>query len=119
MPGRKPIGTGGPRREIDQDALVKRYTRAGWSMARCGRAFGISTDRVRSILRARGVQLRGAPGLDEAAIVAAYQRHHSVSFLANTLGKEDRVIRAVLAAHGVDIQRPPRPSLSRKLPPDT
>ena len=62
MPGRKPIGTGGPRREIDQDALVTRYTRAGWSMARCGRAFGISTDRVRSILRARGVQRRVRPG---------------------------------------------------------
>ena len=119
MPGRNPIGTGGPRREIDQDALVTRYTRAGWSMARCGRAFGISTDQVRRVLLARGVPLRGAPGLDEAAIVAAYQRHHSVSYLANTLGKKDRVIKAILAAHGVDIQRPPRPSLSRKLPPDT
>ena len=62
MPGRNPIGTGGPRREIDQDALMMRYTRAGWSMARCGRAFGISTDRVRSILRARGVQRRARPG---------------------------------------------------------
>ena len=62
---------------------------------------------------------RGTPELDEAAIVAAYQRHHSVSYLANALGKEDRVIKAVLAAHGVDIQRPPRPSLSRKLPADT
>ena len=40
-----------------------------------------------SILLACGVLLRGAPGLVEAAIVAAYQRHHSVSFLANTLGK--------------------------------
>jgi hypothetical protein len=119
MPGRNLIGAGGPRREIDQDALVTRYTRAGWSMARCARAFGISTDRVRRILRARGVPLRGTPQLDEAAIVAAYQRHHSVSYLANALGKEDRVIKAVLAAHGVDIQRPPRPSLSRKLPPDT
>ena len=119
MPGRNPIGTGGPRREVDQDALVTRYTRAGWSMARCGRAFGISTGQVGRILLARGVPLRGTPGLDEAAIVAAYQRHHSVSYLANTLGKKDRVIKAILAAHGVDIQRPPRPSLSRKLPPDT
>src|ERR1700692_2028544 len=111
MPGRNPIGTGGPRREIDQDALVTRYTRAGWSRARCGRAFGISTDRVRKVLRARGIPLRGASELDEAAIVAAYQRHHSVSYLANALGKEDRVIKAVLVAHGVDIQRPPRPFL--------
>jgi hypothetical protein len=119
MPGRKPIGTGGPRREIDQDALVTRYTRAGWSMARCGRAFGISTNQVRRVLLTRGVPLRGAPELDEAAIVAAYQRHHSVSYLANALGKEDRVIKAVLAAHGVDIQRPPRPSLGKKLSADT
>jgi hypothetical protein len=88
-------------------------------MARCGRAFGSSTGQVGRILLARGVPLRGTPGLDEAAIVAAYQRHHSVSYLANTLGKKDRVIKAILAAHGVDIQRPPRPSLSRKLPPDT
>src|ERR1017187_6097486 len=98
MPGRNPIGTGGPRREIDQDALATRYTRAGWSMARGGRAFGISTDQVRRVLLARGVPLRGAPGLDEAAIVAAYQRHHSVSYHPNALGKEDRVIRAGPAA---------------------
>jgi len=50
MPRRNPIGTGGPRREIDQDALVTRYTRAGWSIARCGRAFGISTEQVRRVL---------------------------------------------------------------------
>ncbi|MGD0606039.1 MAG: hypothetical protein ABSA53_20935 [Streptosporangiaceae bacterium] len=73
MPRRNPIGTGGPRREIDQDALVTRYTRAGWSIARCGRAFGISTEQVRKILLTRGVPLRGAPELDEAASIAGQE----------------------------------------------
>jgi hypothetical protein len=111
---RKPIGTGGRGLpEIDEDALIKRYTLAGVSIAGCARQFRVSPERVKRILAAHGVEVRGpAVPPDQAAVVAAYQRHQSVSYVASALGIHDKKVREILSAHGVKTPRPPRPLLS-------
>jgi hypothetical protein len=51
--------TGGRRlAEIDEDALIKRYTLAGMPIAGCARQFHISPARVKRILTAHGVEVR-------------------------------------------------------------
>ena len=115
MPSRhKPIGTGGRGlAEIDEDALIKRYTLAGMSISGCARQFRVSPERVKRILAAHGVEVRRpAVPPDEAAVVAAYQRHQSVSYVASALGIDDKKVREILSAHGVETARPPRPLLS-------
>jgi hypothetical protein len=111
---RKLIGTGGRGlAEIDEDALIKRYTRAGMSIAGCARQFRISPERVKRILAAHGVDVRRPAVLpDQAAVVAAYQRHQSVSYVASALGTDDKKVREILSAHGAETARPPRPLLS-------
>ena len=115
MPSRrKPIGTGGRGlAEIDEDALIKRYTLAGMSISGCARQFRVSPERVKRILAAHGVEVRRpAVPPDEPAVVAAYQRHQSVSYVASALGIDDKKVREILSAHGVETARPPRPLLS-------
>lgn len=67
--------TGGRRlAEIDEDALIKRYTLAEMSIAGCARQFHISSARVKRILTAHGVEVRSPAALpDELAVVTAYQ----------------------------------------------
>lgn len=115
MPSRrKPIGTGGRGlAQIDEDALIKRYTLAGVSIAGCARQFRVSSERVKRILAAHGVDVRRpAVPPDQTAVVAAYQRHQSVSYVASALGIDEKKVRQALSAHGVEPARPPRPLLS-------
>jgi hypothetical protein len=113
LPSRcKPIGTGGRGlAQIDEDALIKRYTQAGMSIAGCARQFRVSPDRVKRILAAHGVDVRRPAPPDQAAVVAAYQRHQSVSYVASALGTDEKKVRQILSAHGVQTARPPRPLL--------
>lgn len=114
MPSRrKPIRTGGPGlAEIDEDALIKRYTLAGMSITECGRQFRVSPDRVKRILAANGVEVRSpAKLLGEDVVVTAYQRHQSVNYVAKALGIDEHRVRAILSAHDVETGRPPRPLL--------
>jgi excisionase family DNA binding protein len=101
--GSKPIGTGGRRqRDVDEDLLVRRYTKARWTVAECARAAKISGDRARAILLAHNVTLREKPLLDEAAIVAAYQRQRSIHQVAVGFGTYGEKIKAILDAHGIE-----------------
>ena len=102
--GSKPIRIGGRRqRDVDEGLLVRRYTKAGWTVAACARAAKISGDRARAILLAHDVTLRDRekPLLDEAAIVAAYQRQRSIHQVAVGFGTYDEKVKAILDAHGI------------------
>jgi excisionase family DNA binding protein len=100
--GSKPIGTGGRQRDVDEGLLVRRYTKAGWTVAACARAAKISADRARAILLAHNVTLREKPLLDEAAIVAAYQRQRSIHLVAVGFDTYAEKVKAILDAHGIE-----------------
>jgi hypothetical protein len=101
--GSKPVRIGGrQQRDVDEGLLVRRYTKAGWTVAACARAAKISVDRARAILLAHDVTLREKPLLDEAAIVAAYQRQRSIHQVAVGFGTYDEKVKAILDAHGIE-----------------
>lgn len=116
---------------VDEQALVRRYTRDGWSMAACARRFSISQGRARAILASNDVDIR-APGrprsLDENAVIHAYRKHQSVKYVALAMHTSAERVQAIVDKHGEPhgVHTPPpdigtghRPVLARfrQLPP--
>jgi hypothetical protein len=108
------VGRTGPKtRKVNEDLLVKRYTVARWPVARCAREQEISAGRARAILAEHGVPLRGRPELDPAVVVAAYEKHRSVTFLEKAWGASRSEIEAILDDHGIErLAHGPTPVLS-------
>ena len=88
---------------VDEQALVRRYTRDRWSMAVCARRFSISPDPVRAILESNGIGIR-VPGrattLDEDAVIGAYRKHQSITYVARVMHTSADKVQAILEAHG-------------------
>jgi hypothetical protein len=88
---------------VDEQALVRRYTRDGWPVAACARRFSISAGHARAILARNGVAIRrpGRAGLpDEDAVVRAYRKHRSVKYVAKVLHTSEENVLAILDKHG-------------------
>lgn len=108
-PARKPIGTGGPRRDIDDDALVKRYVRARAPATECARAFRVSRARVKAVLAAHDIELRARTTPGDARTADVFRRQRTVAFTAQALGTDDETVRAALGRQGITPEpRPPR-----------
>jgi hypothetical protein len=88
---------------VDEQALIRRYTRDGWTVAECGRRFSISAKRARAILVRNGVEPQ-APGpaapLDEDAVVRAYRKHRSLRYVAKVMRTREEKVRAILDQRG-------------------
>lgn len=95
---------------LDEDRLVLRYTRDEWSMAQCGRVFGVRTETVAAVLREHGVTLREQRrDLDEHAILRAYDRFGRVDAVAAMFGTYPGRVREILGRHGVPRHMPSKP----------
>jgi hypothetical protein len=64
-----------------------------------------------AILAAHGItpRQRARTPADEAKVVAAYQRHHSVQLITAAFGLGHEKVRAILDAHGVELAPQPNP----------
>jgi len=116
------MGRTGPKTRVNEDLLVKRYTVAKWPVARCAREQEISAGRARAILAEHGVPLRGRPELDPDVVVAAYEKHRSVTFLEKAWGASRTEIETILDERGIERDaHGPTPVLSpgRKIPAGT
>jgi hypothetical protein len=110
---------GGPAKDVDEDAVAKRYDRSRWSVPQCAAAFGIGDQRVRSILRRQGIELRGRTrDLDPGAVVRAYGHFGDYTKVAHALGVAVKRVTAILdeagVPHGTSRLVSPQGSLSRE-----
>ena len=88
---------------VDEQALIRRYTRDGWSMAACARRFSISLGQAREILTSHGVDIRvpGRPApLDVDAVIRAYRKHQSINYVARVMHTSAERVQAILDGHG-------------------
>ena len=102
-PRRGPAFARSNQPDVDEQALIRRYTRDGWSMAACGRRFSISLGQVRAILTSHGVDVRvpGRPApLDEDAVIRAYRKHQSINYVALVMHTSAEGVLAILDDHG-------------------
>jgi len=112
---------------VDEQALIRRYTRDRWSMAACARRFSISLYHAREILTRNDVEIR-VPGrtasLDENDVVRAYRKHRSLNYVARVMHTTAERVQAILDEHGEPhgVHTPPpdigagqRPVLARYL----
>jgi len=94
-------------KRIDEDALVRRYVVNKWSVPQCGKAFQISNDRVRAIVRSHGVELRGRKKeLDPDEVLRAYAQFGNYSTVARLLGTDAARIKEILDDKGVQHRCP-------------
>lgn len=100
---------GGPL--VDEPALIRRYTRDKWTLAECGRRFGITAWQARAILLHNDVEPRPArrAPLDEDAVLRAYRKHLSVYYVATAMSTDCANVAAVLDRHGVPHSARTRP----------
>lgn len=104
---------GGPSRyrEIDDDAIAKRYVNTTMSVSECARSFGVSYARVKTILDARGIEVRRRKEPDEDAVVAAYQTYRSALATAAACNIGVKKVREILKNAGAERNEPGRPTL--------
>ena len=103
---------------VDEQALIRRYTRDGWTLAECGRRFSISTHLARTILVRNGIELRAArPAVpvDEDAVVGAYRKHRSLRYVAKVMRTSQENVAAILDAHGEPHSTHTRPEIGTSL----
>jgi hypothetical protein len=103
---------------VDEQALIRRYTRDGWTPAECGRRFSISTHLARTILVRNGIELRAArPAgpVDEDAVVGAYRKHRSLRYVAKVMRTSQQIVAAILDAHGEPHSTHTRPEIGTGL----
>ena len=103
---------------VDEQALIRRCTRDGWTLAECGRRFSISTHLARTILVRNGIELRAAhPAVpvDEDAVVGAYRKHRSLRYVAKVMRTSRENVAAILDAHGEPHSTHARPEIGASL----
>jgi hypothetical protein len=107
------VGRPGPKtKNVNEELIVKRYTVARWPITRCAKEQRISAERAKDILVKHGVPLRGKAEVEPAEIIAAYQRHRSVPYVAKTRDAPMYQVERILDENG--IERPshgPRPTI--------
>ena len=87
----------------DEQALIRRYTRDGWTLAECRPAVLVSTRLAHTILVRNGIELRAArPAVpvDEDAVAGAYRKHRSLRYVATVMRTSQQNVVAILDAHG-------------------
>lgn len=100
-------GGGGPlrNRDVNEEAVARRFVTAKLTLAECGRLFGITPERVKRILDKQGID-PSRPPLDPQAVVSAYAQFNSVALAARVNDVSLEKAGEILDARG--IQRNPR-----------
>ena len=103
---------------VDEQALIRRCTRDGWTLAECGRRFPVSTHLARTILVRNGIELRAAcPAVPvaEDAVAGAYRKHRSLRYVAKVMRTSQENVAAILDAHGEPHSTHARPEIGTSL----
>jgi excisionase family DNA binding protein len=102
------------RATVDDDALITRYVRDKWTLAKCAKAFDTTQGHVRDILTAHDIEIRAFPrsaDLDEQQVLRMYDQYDAVQPIASVLNTDPARVREILDRHGVEIGAGSKPHL--------